>query len=133
MRIFISLLFILLSLSVSAQFSLFSKSKRHRDPASSKAARRVVKDHRDAFSGKSKKGPNVKTVRGRKRSWFSSKKKRYTQDHRRKTKKKGGFRAKKSNYKAIKKTSGDAFSRNPRKSSRGGGSRRGGGRRGKKK
>ncbi len=129
------ILFVALSSSGFAQFGfLGGKGPRHSRTASNKAAQRVVVEHRDAFMRKSKKGPNVKATSKRRKSPFSSQRKKNSFYYGKKTKsKKGGaFQARKSNYKAIKKSSGDAFTRNPKKSSgRGGG--RAGGKRGKRR
>ena len=126
--------FVALSFSGFAQFGGFSKKPRHNKTASNKAAQRVVVQHRDAFQRKSKKGPNVKATSRRKKSPFASQKKKNSVYYGKKTKsrKGGAFQARRSNYKSIRKSSGDAFARNPKKSSgRSGG--RAGGKRGKRR
>lgn len=136
MRFFLLITFLLaLSFNGFSQFGFIGgKGPRHNRTASNKAAQRVVVEHRDAFQRKSKKGPNVRATSKRRKSPFSSKRKKNSFYYGKKTKNKKGsaFQARKSNYKAIKKSSGDAFTRNPKKSSgRGGG--RAGGKRGKRR
>lgn|GEM_PF-3358933 len=118
MRFFVA--FILLSLSITCfgQFG-FSKKKGNtkREVASNKASKRVVIDHRDAFSRKKHKGNNVKATRYHKKSFFASKKKKQQNQYARKTRNAGGFQANKSRYRKQRKSgTSDAFARNPKKS-----------------
>lgn len=109
---------------VSAQF--WKKKKYHTESSSSKVTQPDATDYRDAFSRKSKKGPNIKTTK-KPFFLFRSKKKMHKFSTSRKTRKKAGknfFKPKHSSLK-LKKKSGDTFKRNARKSKRD--ARKGGG------
>lgn len=112
-RYFKILFIVLLSL---LSVSTYAQKRSKKKPPSAKAKGITGNSFKDAFTRKSKKGPNIKTSR---KPLFKSKRKMYAHSTSKKMKnkkfKQSSFSASKRRYKHIKKSSGDSFASSPKK------------------